>query len=119
MSEPADDRDARAVVDLREFATVAAAIVATGKDAFFAESADGQILRYAARTVLLNVSAAADRFSDAFRAAHPHVPWRAVRDTRNRIAHDYAGVNDRIIWAALARDVPSLVSEVAGEGANE
>ncbi len=110
MSDLDSSRDARTLADLQTFASVAASITARGQAAFFAEDADGSVLKYAARTVILNVSAAADRLSQAFRDAHPGVPWRAVRDTRNRIAHDDDGVNEAIIWTAICEEVPQLVA---------
>lgn len=114
MSDPERDRDARTVADLQEFAAVAASIVARGRQAFFADDAEAKVLGYAARTVVVNVSAAADRLSQGFRDAHPQVPWRAVRDTRNRVAHDYDGVNDVIVWTTLAADVPRLTAILTG-----
>lgn len=107
------DRDALTLRDLAEFVDAAADIVRRGRDAFLAEDADGRVLRYAARRVVVNVSSAADRLSDAFRLAHPEVPWRAIRGIRNRIAHDYAGVNDEIVWVALARDIPDLAARLS------
>lgn len=107
-----DARDARTLRDLAEFVETAADIVGRGHDAFLAESADGRLLRYAARTVVVNVSTAADRLSEGFRATHPEVDWRAIRGIRNRIAHDYAGVNDEIVWVALVRNIPTLATQL-------
>ncbi|TQL02714.1 DUF86 domain-containing protein [Cellulomonas sp. SLBN-39] len=117
-SGAASDRDALVLRDLLEFVETAADIVGRGHDAFVAVDADGRLLRYAARTVVVNVSSAADRLSDGFRAAHPDVDWRAIRGMRNRIAHDYAGVNDEIVWVALLRNVPALAQQLHLEGAD-
>ena len=106
------DRDADTLADLREFAAAAADIVERGRYAFDAPTADGRILRYAARSVVVNVSTAADRFTDEFRAAHPDIAWRAIRGARNRIAHDYRGVNDEIVWTTLARSVPEMLARL-------
>lgn len=72
------------------------------------DDSDGRLLRYAARTVVVNVSAACDRLSGDLQDAHPDVDWRAIRGIRNRIAHDYAGVNDEVVWVALERNLPEL-----------
>ena len=104
--------------DLKKFARVAKSIVVRGQDAFLADDSDGEILRYAGRTVILNVSEAADRLSQEFRDAYPNVSWRGLRGMRNRIAHDYDGINDAIVWAALVRDVPRLIEQLnAGDPA--
>lgn len=106
-------RDADTLADLEEFAAAAADIVARGRDAFDAPTAEGRILRYAARTVVVNVSTAADRFSNEFRAARPDIAWRAIRGARNRIAHDYRGVHDDIVWTTLATSVPEMMTLLA------
>jgi uncharacterized protein with HEPN domain len=101
-------RDDQVLRDLDEFVQTADDIVRRGRAAFMAEEPDGRLLRYAARTVVVNVSTAADRLSDDLRAAHPEIDWRAIRGIRNRVAHDYAGVNDEIVWVALERNIPDL-----------
>lgn len=111
------ERDDLTLRDLAEFVETAADIVSRGRQAYLAEDADGRLLRYAARTVVVNVSSAADRFSDGLRASYPDVDWRAIRGIRNRIAHDYAGVNDEIVWVALERNVPDLAARLGLEGA--
>lgn len=83
-----------------------------GPDAFFDPGDD--ILRLAARSVVVNVVAAVERLSDGFRATFDDVPWSAIRATRNYVAHAYDQVNDRVIWTAMCRDVPDLVDRLVG-----
>lgn len=45
---------------------------------------------------------------DAFAAAHPEVPWREMYGLRNRIVHDYEGVNLRLVWEIISEDIPAL-----------
>lgn len=107
-------KDARALADLRRFRTTALRIAARGDAAFF--DPDDDILRLAARSVVINVAAAVDRLSDDYRAQFSDVPWRAIRATRNYVAHAYDQVNDRVIWTAMRRDVPDLVDRLVGSG---
>jgi uncharacterized protein with HEPN domain len=41
-------------------------------------------------------------------ARHPDVPWRALRDMRNWVAHVYHGVSDRRVWKTIKQDLPLL-----------
>lgn len=107
-----DERDARALADLSRFRATALRIAARGPEAFFDPEDD--ILRLAARSVVINVAAAVDRLSDGFRAQFDNVPWTAIRSTRNYVAHAYDQVNDRVIWTAMRRDVPDLVDRLVG-----
>lgn len=45
---------------------------------------------------------------DAFAKAHPEIPWREIYGLRNRIVHDYEGVNLRLVWEILSEDIPEL-----------
>lgn len=45
---------------------------------------------------------------DAFAAAHPEIPWREMYGLRNRIVHDYEGVNLRLVWEIISEDIPAL-----------
>lgn len=50
----------------------------------------------------------ANRIDEDFAAAHPEVPWRHIYGLRNRIVHDYEGVNLQLIWQIIADDRESL-----------
>lgn len=39
----------------------------------------------------------ANRVDDVFADANPSIPWRLIYGLRNRIVHDYEGVNLRLI----------------------
>lgn len=45
---------------------------------------------------------------DDFVAAHPEIPWREMYGLRNRIVHDYEGVNLRLVWEIISEDLPVL-----------
>lgn len=50
----------------------------------------------------------ANRVDDAFADAHPEIPWRYIYGLRNRIVHDYEGVNLLLIWEIIHEDLPTL-----------
>lgn len=50
----------------------------------------------------------ANRIDETFAAEHPEVPWKYIYGLRNRIVHDYEGVNLRLIWEIICDDLPSL-----------
>jgi uncharacterized protein with HEPN domain len=50
----------------------------------------------------------ANRVDSAFAQAHPEVPWRLLYGLRNRIVHDYEGVNLRLIWEIIHEDLLPL-----------
>lgn len=55
----------------------------------------------------------ANRVDDVFADANPSIPWRLIYGLRNRIVHDYEGVNLRLIWEIIHDDLPGLRGELA------
>lgn len=49
-------------------------------------------------------------FSDDYKKAHSDIPWKAIRGMRNRIVHDYDGVDLRAVWDVVQNDLQSLKS---------
>jgi uncharacterized protein with HEPN domain len=96
--------------DLRRLAASADKIVRHGQHAF--ESSDGDLLRLAAKAVLIDLSTFADRLPETFRAQHPDVPWRNIRALRNFLAHDYEGTDYAIVWGVIADDLPEITRKL-------
>lgn len=55
----------------------------------------------------------ANRVDGAFADAHASIPWRHIYGLRNRIVHDYEGVNLQLIWEIIHDDLPGLRVELA------
>jgi len=45
---------------------------------------------------------------DDFTARHEDVPWRQIAGLRNRIVHDYFGLDLELIWEVIRRDLPQF-----------
>ena len=56
------------------------------------------------------IGEAATRIPADVRESHPHIPWRRIIGTRNRLAHDYLGVDEDVIWDIVQTEVPSLLA---------
>ena len=47
-----------------------------------------------------------------FMRKNSHIPWAQMRGLRNRIIHDYEGVNLVLVWDIIQYDIPNLRSEL-------
>lgn len=50
----------------------------------------------------------ANKADRAYTADHPEIPWRYLYGLRNRIVHDYEGVNLKLIWEIISDDLKPL-----------
>ncbi len=76
------------------------------------------------------IGEAAKRLDNAYRAAHPGIPWRAFAGLRDVLIHQYEGVDLERVWAIVEQGLPDvkraivdllppldqLERELAGEG---
>jgi len=41
---------------------------------------------------------------------HPDIPWQKITAMRNKLIHEYFGVDLEIIWQTIKKDVPQIKS---------
>ncbi len=51
---------------------------------------------------------AARQLPDDFTSRHSNIPWNQIAGLRNRIVHDYFGLDLEIIWQIIQNDLPSF-----------
>ena len=54
------------------------------------------------------IGEAAKRVDEAYRAAHPGIPWRALAGLRDVLIHQYEGVDLERVWTVVERDLPQV-----------
>jgi uncharacterized protein with HEPN domain len=57
---------------------------------------------------LSQIGELAGKLDAAFMQSFPVIPWRQMRGLRNRIVHDYEGVNLLLVWEIIDADLPQL-----------
>lgn len=77
---------------------------AARRDAFLGD----RRTRQAVEPNLTIIGEAVKRLSPNFREKHADVEWRRVAGLRDKLVHDYAGVEAQIVWAIVENHLPRL-----------
>jgi uncharacterized protein with HEPN domain len=59
------------------------------------------------------IGEAANRLSSELRSGHPEIPWADIISQRNRVVHDYFGLDWTLLWKTVVEDVPRLRDQVS------
>ena len=59
------------------------------------------------------VGESANRLDQEFRDLHSEVEWNRIRGFRNRIVHDYFGIDNRLVWTIIESYLDDLIGTLA------
>lgn len=55
---------------------------------------------------------ATKKLSEDMRKDYPNIPWKNIAGTRDKLIHNYFGVNIDIIWSIVQIEIPSLLPKI-------
>lgn len=97
-----------AIRDIEQYAGV-------GRDAFMTD----KMRQDALLRKLEVIGEAVKNLSEHAKQRRPAIPWRQIAGMRDRLTHDYFGVDLALVWATVEKDVPNLktaVEQILAEG---
>lgn len=62
------------------------------------------------------IGEAANRLPVEFKDLHADIDWQRIRGFRNRIVHDYFGIDYRIVWLVKESFLPGLILRLKSLG---
>ena len=58
------------------------------------------------------IGEAANRIDPDFRKMNSEIEWNRIRGFRNRIVHDYFGIDYEIVWTIIEDDLENLIEQI-------
>ena len=55
------------------------------------------------------IGEAARQVPEKVREANPEIPWREITGMRNKLTHEYFGVNTKVVWRTVQEDLPVII----------
>ena len=75
-------------------------------------AADDTLRRAFVRSLEI-IGEAAKKVPEEFRARHPAVEWRAMASMRDRLIHEYFGVDYELVWDVVQHRISELRNQLA------
>jgi uncharacterized protein with HEPN domain len=54
------------------------------------------------------IGEATKKTSTIFKEKYPEIPWKLMAGMRDKLIHDYLGVDTDVVWRTIELDIPSL-----------
>lgn len=71
-----------------------------------------ELLSHALVRALEIIGEAANKVSEETQRNHPIIRWRDIVGMRNRIVHDYARVDLKVVWDTVTYRIPELIEQL-------
>ena len=65
------------------------------------------------------IGEAIKRVSPGLRGQHPEIPWKEMAGMRDVLIHDYMGVDLKIVWNVVSRNLAEIKDHLRGLLPNE
>jgi uncharacterized protein with HEPN domain len=78
----------------------------------FAQLVENEVLRFAILHQLMILGEASKRLSQGFKDANPNIPWREIAGMRDKLIHQYDGVDLMEVAITMEQDIPGLLNKL-------
>src|SRR3989338_5859191 len=83
------------------------------KNLSFAEFLPDELIQDGVVRELEIIGEASKNLSDNFKQQHPELPWTKISGTRDKLIHEYFGIDVEIVWRTISEDLKLLKIELS------
>ena len=58
------------------------------------------------------IGEAIKKVPDSMKIHHKRIPWKDISGMRDKLVHEYFGINDKVVWNTIKEDLPELKEAV-------
>ena len=74
----------------------------------FAEFEGDKKTSFAATRAIQIIGEAAKKIPDSIKAQYPEIHWKGMTGMRDKVTHEYFGVNLDVLWDTIQQDLPKV-----------
>ena len=78
------------------------------QDKTYQEFSENCLVQDGAIRQLEIIGEATKKLSDSVKAKYPEIPWKDIAGMRDKLIHDYLGVDIDAVWDTIQKDIPVL-----------
>jgi len=71
-----------------------------------------EMLKRACVRSLEIIGEATKKLPDDFKEKYPQIEWRSIAGTRDKLIHDYFGIDYDIVWDIVSHEIPKLKIQI-------
>jgi uncharacterized protein with HEPN domain len=60
------------------------------------------------------IGEAASNIPEDIRSQYAEIPWREIKGMRNKLVHQYFGINMEVVWQTIQEDLPMIINVIDG-----
>lgn len=68
--------------------------------------------QYAVIRAIEIIAEASKKIPKNMKNKYPDIPWHEISGMRDKLIHDYFGVNSKIVWKTIKEDLPILKKQI-------
>jgi len=110
---PNEKNDLLYLLNILEFIGKIWKYIEKTKDAEELFELNDQMNLNASLTLLTNIGENVSKITEKTKNEYPNIEWQKIKEFRNRIVHDYVGIDLAMVYEIITNDLKTLKHEIA------